>query len=283
MQWAINQLISYLQFPFVQYALVVGVLIALCSSLLGTSLVLRRLSFIGDGLSHVAFGVLSLATVVHLTNSMLLTLPVTVACAVLLLGRGARAQVKGDAAITMLSVGALAFGYIVINLFSASANVAGDVCTTLFGSVSILTLSASDVIWCAMLSLMVVISFVVLYPKLLAASFDEDAARVSGIAIERLNFVMAIIIGVVIVVSMRLVGSLLVSALVVFPALSAMRVCKSFLGVTIFAAICSVLCALLGMLVSILAGTPVGPTIVSVDAAVFLLTSLVSVIGGLRA
>ena len=263
-------LISYLQYPFVRNALIVGVLIALCSSLLGVTLVLKRFSFIGDGLSHVAFGGIAIAAVLNITNDMLVVLPVTIISAVLLLRTGQNTKIKGDAAIAMISVGALAFGYLLMNVFSTSSNVSGDVCTTLFGSTSILTLSSWDVWLSVILSVLVVLIFVLLYNKIFAVTFDEDFAVSAGTNANRYNLLIAIIIAVIIVLAMNLVGSLLISALVIFPALSAMRLFKNFKGVTICSAILSVVCALLGMLISILAGTPVGSTIVAADVVAFL-------------
>ena len=265
----IETLKMYLEFPFVRYALIVGILIALCSSLLGVTLVLKRFSFIGDGLSHVAFGAMAIAGVLHITNDMLFVMPVTILCAILLLRTGKNARVKGDAAIAMISVGALAIGYLVMNRFPVSSNVSGDVCTTLFGSTSILTLTESEVRLCAVLSAVVVIVFVLFYNKIFAVTFDEDFSRAIGTQVEAYNLLIAVVIAVIIVLAMNLVGSLLISALIIFPALSAMRVFKSFRSVTICSAVLSVVCALLGMLISIVGGTPVGSTIVAVDIVVF--------------
>lgn len=270
----------YLSYPFVQYALIVGVLIALCSSLLGVTLVLKRFSFIGDGLSHVAFGALAVASVAGLTDEMLLVLPVTVASAVLLLRTGQDAKIKGDAAIAMISVGALAFGYLVMNIFSTSANLSGDVCSTLFGSTSILTLTEHEVWLCAALSLVVVAVFVLLYNKIFAVTFDEDFSRATGTKAGRYNLLIAVTIAVVIVLAMNLVGSLLISALVIFPALSAMRLFRSFKQVTVCSAALSVACALAGIIASILAGTPVGSTIVMVDVIVFAICYAVGKLSG---
>ena len=262
----------YLSKPFVVNALIVGVLIALCSSLLGVTLVLKRYSFIGDGLSHVAFGAMAIAAVIGLTDDMPLTLTITVLCAVLLLRMGKNAKIKGDAAIAMISVGSLAIGYLLMNIFNTgSSNLSGDVCSTLFGSTSILTLSPFDVWMCVILSIFVVLFFILFYNKIFSVTFDESFARATGQKAGLYNLLIAIVIAVIIVVSMQLVGSLLISALVIFPALSAMRVFKSFKSVTICAAIVSVFCALLGLLTSILAGTPVGSTIVAADMVVFFL------------
>jgi zinc transport system permease protein len=271
---------SYLERSFVQNAIIVGVLIALCSSLLGVTLVLKRYSFIGDGLSHVAFGAMAIAAVIGLTDDMPLTLAITVICAVLLLRMGKNAKIKGDAAIAVISVGSLAIGYLLMNLFSTSSNISGDVCSTLFGSTSILTLSSFDVWMCVILSVIVVLFFVLFYNRIFSVTFDENFAKATGQRAGLYNLLIAIVIAVIIVVSMQLVGSLLISALVIFPALSAMRVFKSFKSVTICSAIISVICALTGLLISILAGTPVGSTIVGVDIVVFIIFLLIGKITG---
>ena len=262
----------YFQYPFVRYALIVGVLIALCSSLLGVTLVLKRFSFIGDGLSHVAFGAMAIASVLNITNNMLFILPVTVICAILLLRAGQNTRIKGDAAIAMISVGALAIGYLLMNIFSTSPNISGDVCSTLFGSTSILTLTKGEVWLCAILSIVVVAIFILFYNKIFAVTFDENFAKATGTRANAYNLLIAVVIAVIIVLAMNLVGSLLISALVIFPALSAMRLFKSFRSVTISAAVMSVISATAGILISILAGTPVGSTIVAVDIAVFLVS-----------
>ena len=263
------KLAFYIQYPFVRYALIVGVLIALCSSLLGVTLVLKRFSFIGDGLSHVAFGAMAIAAVVGLTNEMPLVLVITIISAVLLLRTGQNAKIKGDAAVAMISVGALAIGYLLMNIFSKSSNLSGDVCTTLFGSTSILTLTKTEVWISIVLSVVVVAVFILFYNKIFAVTFDEDFARATGVRAGAYNLLIAVVVAVIIVLAMNLVGSLLISALVIFPALSAMRVFKNFKAVTVCSAVFSVVCALLGMLISILAGTPVGSTIVAVDIVAF--------------
>ncbi len=302
----------YLEFPFVRHALIVGVLIALCSSLLGVTLVLKRFSFIGDGLSHVAFGAMAVAAVLQpllknaveamsanpvLTkmsiygpasavaaflseNSMPFVLLITVLSAILLLRGGKHTRIKGDAAIAMISVGALAFGYMLMSLFSTSSNLSGDVCSTLFGSASILTLTPVEVWLCVGLSSAVMVIWVLFYRKIFAVTFDEDFARACGTRVEAYNLLIAVVIAAIIVLAMNLVGSLLISALIIFPAMSAMRVFRSFRGVTICSAVLSVSCALLGILVSILFSTPVGSTIVSVDIAAFLLFMLAGKIRG---
>ena len=276
---AAEKIALYWAYPFVRYALVVGVLIALCASLLGVTLVLKRFSFIGDGLSHVAFGAMAVAAVLGLHNDMPLILGITVVCAILLLRTGQHAKIKGDAAIAMISVGALAIGYLLMNLFSTSSNLSGDVCSTLFGSTSILTLTETEVGLCVALSALVLLTFILFYNKIFAVTFDENFAKAVGIKVKFYNLLIAVMIAVVIVLALNLVGSLLISALVIFPALSAMRVYQSFRTVIICAVLLSVCCAALGIFTAVLAGTPVGSTIVTVDMAAFL---LFSIIGRLR-
>ena len=273
----------YFSYPFVRYAFAVGVMVALCAALIGVVLVLKRFSFLGDGLSHFAFGVIAAASVAGLSDNMLVVLPVTVLCAVLLLRAGQNAKIKGDAAIAMISVGALAIGYLVMNIFSTSSNLSGDVCSTLFGSTSILTLSPVEVWLCVGMSVLVVVVFILFYNKIFAVTFDEDFARATGTKAGLYNLLIAIVVAIIIVLAMNLVGSLLISALVIFPALSAMRMFKSFRSVTICAAVLSVLCSLIGILASILAGTPVGSTIVAVQIVAFGLSWLAgTAIGGVR-
>ena len=270
-----EKLMFYLQYPFVRYALIVGVLIALCSALIGVPLVLRRYSLIGDGLAHVAFAAMAVAAVLKLDNDMPVILVITIVSAVLILGTGRSARIKGDAAIAMISVGSMAAGYLLVNVFSTSANISGDVCSTLFGSTSILTLSENDVRMCCLLSAAVVFAYIMLHNRIFAVTFDESFAAATGLNTGIYNLIIAVICAVVIVLAMNLVGSLLITALVVFPALSAMRLFSDYRSVTLFAAFLSVVCALGGMLVSILAGTPIGSTIVIADMAAFLVCALI--------
>ena len=271
----IDKIVYYFSFSMVRNAMIVGVLIALCASLFGVTLVLKRFSFIGDGLSHVAFGAMSVATVLNIVNENLFIFPVTIVCAIFLLKTGRNTKIKGDSAIAMLSVGAMAAGYLLVNLSSKSSNISGDVCSTLFGSTSILTLRREDVIFCGVISVIVVTAFVFFYNKMFAVTFDENFANAVGTNANAYNLMIAIIIAVIIVLAMKLVGSLLISALIIFPSLSAMRVFKNFKAVTICSAIISVLCSASGILISILAGTPVGSTIVVVNIAVFFIFSLI--------
>ena len=269
-----STLIHYFSFSFVQYAFIVGVLISLCSSLLGVTLVLKRFSFIGDGLSHVAFGAMAIAAVLNLSNNMYLVLPFTVIAAILLLRTGKNTKIQGDAAIAVISVSSLALGYLLMNIFSSSANLAGDVCSTLFGSTAILTLTKAEVYLCVILSIAVIAAFIVFYNKIFAVTFDENFAQAVGTHASLYNLVIAVIIAIIIVLAMNLVGSLLISALVIFPALSAMRILRSFKSVIICSAAVSVVCSVSGLLISILAGTPVGSTIVAVNLFVFVVFSV---------
>lgn len=271
----IDKLVYYFSFAYVRYAFVVGLLIAVCSALLGVTLVLKRYSFIGDGLSHVAFGGIAIASVFGISNNMLVVLPITVISAVLLLRTGQNAKIKGDAAIAMISVGALAIGYLLMSVFKVSGNLSGDVCSTLFGSMSILTLQKAEVWLCIVLSIIIVAAFIIFYHRIFAVTFDENFARAVGTRVNFYNLLIAILIAVIIVLAMNLVGSLLISALVIFPALSAMRIYKSFLSVTICSVVLSVVCATFGLLIAILTGTPVGSTIVAVDIVAFLLCALI--------
>ena len=266
----------YFSYPFVRYAFVVAIVISLSASLLGVTLVLKRYSFIGDGLSHVAFGAMAIASVFKMINNNVIVLPLTILAAVVLLRSGKNARVKGDAAIAIFSVGALAVGYLVMNVFSTSANVSGDVCSTLFGSTSLLTLNEGEVWFSVILAVLVIGLFVFLYNKIFAVTFDEDFATATGINADRYNLLIAILIAVIIVMGMNLVGSLLISALVIFPALSAMRLFGNYRNVVVCSAVIAVACAIAGMLLSILLSTPVGATIVTVDIVVFAVVSCVS-------
>ena len=270
-----SKLIEYSQQTFVQNAFIVGTLVALCSALLGVPLVLKRFSFIGDGLSHVAFGAMTVAIVLRIKNDMIVILPVTVICAIILLAGGRGRKIKGDAAVAMISVGALAFGYLLMSKFSGSGNISGDVCSTLFGSTSILTLSKTDVILCVVLSILVTLVFVLFFNRIFSVTFDESFAEATGTRASLYNLLVAVITAVIIVLAMNLVGSLLISALIVFPALAAMRVFRNFRAVTICAAVFSVVCAILGLSFAVMFDTPVGSTIVAADVAGLILFSII--------
>ncbi len=268
------KLLSYFSYDFVWYALITGFFISLASSLLGVTLVLKRFSFIGDGLSHVAFGAISIASILKISNDMLVVTPITIICAILLLKTGQNTKIKGDAAVAMISVSAMALGYLVMNVFSTASNLSGDVCVTLFGSTSILTLTPLDVWLSLILSIIVIVVFVVFYNKIFAVTFDESFATATGTKAEYYNLLIAIITALIIVLAMNLVGSLLITALVIFPALSSMRVFKSFRSVIISSAIVAVIVAVIGLLVSILAATPVGSTIVAFHMLAFICLSI---------
>ncbi len=280
MQIFIDTMSNYLQHTFVRYAIIVGLLISICSSLIGVTLVLKRFSFIGDGLSHVAFGAMAIGTVLNVSDNMILTLPVTIVSAIILLKSGEKAKIKGDASLAVLSVSALAIGYLLLNVFSKAPNVSGDVCTTLFGSTSILTLTKRDVFVCSALSLLIIIAFIFLYHSIFDVTFDEEFAKALGTKTDIFNLIIAVIIAIIIVLGMRLVGALLISALIIFPALSAMSVFKTFLSVTVSSVIISFICSLSGLIFSICAGTPVGATIVVADLIVFAGFSIVGRLQG---
>lgn len=270
---------EYFQYPFVIRAFIVGILIAFCASLLGVTLVLKRFSYIGDGLSHVAFAAMAIAMIMSLTNTMIVILPVTIVAAVLMLKTGQNARVNGDAVIAMLSVGSLAVGYLMLNLFSTSANISGDVCSTLFGAASILTLSNTDVLLCIIMAVIVMLFYVLFYHKIFAVTFDENFAKATGINTGLYNTLMSVITAIIIVLAMNLVGSLLISALVIFPALSAMRIFKNFKSVMICSGVLSIVCAVLGLFISLLMSTPVGSTIVAIDIIAFVCFYLIGFAG----
>ena len=270
------ELLRYLEYPFVRYAIVTAMLISLCSALVGVILVLKRYSYIGDGLSHVAFGAMSIALVLGMIQQkMYLVFPITTVAAILILKSGQNKRVQGDAIVGMVSTGALALGYLLMNLFPPTANISGDVCSTLFGSTSILTLSKAEVWLCVIASIIVLIIFVMLYPKIFAVTFDENFSKATGLKADQINLILAVIIAVIVVLAMNLVGSLLISALVIFPALSVMQLFKSFKAVLIGAAVLSEICTVTGMLVAILCSTPVGATIVTVDIIAFIICWLI--------
>lgn len=270
---------NYFSFSFVVYAFVAGIMIALSSSLLGVTLVLKRFSYIGDGLSHTAFGAMAVASILKISNSTVFVLPVTMVCAILILCAKESSKIKGDASVAMISVGALAVGYFLLNIFSPSVNLSGDVCSTLFGSTLILTLTKFDMILSVVISALVILFFVIFYNKIFAITFDEDFSFACGIKTKLINMVLASVIAVIIVLAMNLVGTLLISALIIFPAVSSMLIFKSFKMVTIFACAISIFCAVTGILIAILEGTPVGPTIVIIEIICFFICRIFGVKG----
>ncbi len=270
-----DKIAYYLSFPFVRYAFLVGILVALCAALLGVILVLKRFSFIGDGLSHVAFGAIAIASVMKLTNNLVFVFPVTILAAVVLLKTGQSKRLHGDAAIAMISVGALALGYFLLCKRPNSTNVSGDVCSTLFGSQNMLSLQLNDVLLCLVMSLLVIGMFLLFYRKIFAVTFDENFARSTGLHVAAYNTMIAAVTAVVIVLAMNLVGSLLVSALIIFPALSSMRIFRSFRAVMLCSAGFAVFGAAAGILLSVVWSTPPGATIVIFDMGMFGLSAFV--------
>lgn len=270
-----ERLQMYLSYPFVRYAMIAGVLISLCAGLLGVTLVLKRYSMIGDGLSHVAFGAMAVAAVMGFAP-MAVALPVTVGAAVLLLVANEKGLIKGDAAIAMLSAGSLAVGYLLLNVFPNANNgsLSGDVCSSLFGSTSMMTLSVSDVWLCVILCAVVLGFFVLAYHRIFAVTFDPRFATATGLHTGVYNFIIAAVSGVVIVLAMKLVGALLISALIIFPALSAMRLFRSFKSVMLCSAVISVVGSVTGLLLSLLYSTPTGATVVVVHIVIFSVFSL---------
>lgn len=273
-----SKVAQYFSFPFVRYALIVSVLISLCAALLGVTLVLKRYSMIGDGLSHIAFGAGAVSAAVGVAG-MAISLPVTIATAVLLLKSKGRKKIMGDSAIAMLSAGSLAIGYLLLNLTgSGSSNLSGDVCSSLFGSTSILALKKNDVIMSLVLAAFVILIFILFYNKIFSVTFDEKFSCCTGVKVDLYNLIMAIMSAVVIVMGMKLVGALLISSLIIFPALSAMRVSKSYKGVIMISSGLSVVCSILGILASLVLETPVGAGIVVINILAFGICSLVGYI-----
>ncbi len=278
MKMIIDKILEYIQYPFVVYALIVGTLIALCASLVGVPLVLKRFSNIGTGLSNVAFGAMVMAGVLQMRYDIPVVLIITIVSAIFLLKTGKNSKIKGDASVAMISVGSLAIGYLVMNLFPVSSNVSADVCSTLFGSTSILTLSIWEVWLSIVLSLIVVAIFILFYNKIFAVTFDEDFSVATGTSAGKYNLLIAVVTAVIIVLAMQLVGSLLITALVIFPSISAMRIFKNFKSVVICSAVFAVVSAVVGILISIIGGTPVGSTIVAVHIIGFLLFTIIDTI-----
>ena len=256
-------------YHFMVRAMVVGVLVSLCAALLGVSLVLKRYSMIGDGLSHVGFGSLAVATALGL-SPMAVTIPVVVITAFLLLRLSTRGKLKGDAAIAMISTGALALGVIVLSL---STGMTSDVNNYLFGSV--LAMNASDAKLSVILSIGVLALFLLFYRRIFAVTFDETFASATGFHAQWINMLLAVLTAVTIVLGMRVMGAMLISSLVIFPALTAMRLCKSFRSVTLCAAAVSVACYFIGLCLSYLFSIPAGASVVVVNIAAFLVFSFI--------
>ena len=280
---------EFFEMPGIRYAFIVGPLIAVCTSLLGVTLVLKRYSFIGEGLSYTAFGAMAFAAVVGITNNMLIALPATIIAAIILLRSSTKARIKGDAALAMLAVGALGLGYLLLALWPTK-NFASDVCRVLFGDAAIISLTKFEVIGCVVLSVVTILLFIFFYHKIFAVTFDENFARATGVKTSIYNLIVAIIIAIIIVIAMKLVGSLLVSALIIFPALTSMRMFKTFKSVTISSAIISLLCFVTAMFMHMTfslyksffgfkgSTLPIGSTIVALNIIVFLVFTLINFI-----
>lgn len=268
---AFELLKKYFEYDFVRNAMVAGLLISLCAGLLGVMLVLKRYSMIGDGLSHVAFGAMAVAAVAGLAP-MTVALPITVLAAVVLLWANEKGIIKGDAAIAILSAGAMAIGYLLLNIFPSSdtGSISGDVCSSLFGSTSMMTLTGADVWLCVGLSVAVIAFFVLCYHRIFAITFDSTFATSAGVRTSAYNLIISIVSGVVIVLAMKLVGALLISALIIFPSLSSMRVFGNFKAVVLSSAVIAVVGSGIGLLLSLLYSIPTGATVVAVHLVIFL-------------
>ncbi len=261
----LDTLLEMFSYPFVTRAVIVGVLVALCASLLGVSLVLKRYSMIGDGLSHIGFGALAIATAMNWAP-LAVSVPIVVAAAFLLLRLSENSKIKGDAAIALISCGSLALGVMIIS-FSGANNV--DITNYMFGS--ILAVSEADMLLSVVLSVFVVVIYVFFYAKIFAITFDENFAKATGVRVEFSNMLIALLTAVTIVIGMRLVGSMLISALIIFPPLSSMRVFKSFRSVVISSAILSVVCFVIGIAASYMLSTPAGASVVCVNIIAYIL------------
>ena len=255
-------------YSFILRALIVGVLVSLCASLLGVSLVLKRYSMIGDGLSHVGFGAIAVATAFNWAP-MEFTIPVVIIAAFLLLRLSENSSIKGDSAIAIISTGALAFGILVASM---STGMNTDINSYLFGSILAMTLN--DVLLSVVLSAVVIVLFVLFYNKIFAVTFDETFSNATGIRANVYNMLIAILTAITIVLGMRMMGALLISSLIIFPALTSMRVCKHFKTVVIVSAVISIICFLLGLIISYFFSTPTGATVVVINIGIFILCSI---------
>ncbi|MEL7609793.1 MAG: metal ABC transporter permease [Bacillota bacterium] len=270
----IDTLIEMFSYTFLVRAVVVGLLVALCAALLGVSLVLKRYSMIGDGLSHVGFGTLAVATAMN-AAPLTVSIPVVVLAAFLLLRISGNSKIKGDAAIALISTSSLAIGVVVISLTTGMNT---DVCNYMFGS--ILAMSRDDVILSIILAVVVLTLFVLFYNKIFAVTFDESFADATGVKVGLYNMLIAFLTAITIVLGMRMMGALLISSLIIFPALTAMRLCKTFRSVTVCAAAVSVVCFFIGVVLSYIKATPTGASVVIVNIAAFLLFWAVNSIKG---
>lgn len=267
-----NVVSEMVQYPFILRAIIVGVVVSLSASLLGVSLVLKRYAMIGDGLSHVGFGSLAIATALNVAP-LTVSIPIVILAAFLLLRLSESSKIKGDAAIALISSGALAIGVMIVSLTTGMNT---DVCNYMFGS--ILSLSEADAVLSVLLSTAVIILFVLFYHRIFAITFDETFAKATGTNTGLYNMLVAFLTAVTIVLGMRMMGALLISSLIIFPALTSMRLFKKFSSVVMSAAALSVACFLAGMVVSYLFETPTGASIVCMNILMFALFSLISVL-----
>ncbi|MEG0913175.1 MAG: metal ABC transporter permease [Oscillospiraceae bacterium] len=259
-------------YPFMVRALIVGVLVSLCAALLGVSLVLKRYSMIGDGLSHVGFGTLAVATAFGL-SPLAVSIPVVVVAAFLLLRLSENSKIKGDAAIAMISTASLAVGVMTVSLTTGMNT---DVSNYMFGS--ILAMGKSDVVISIILSVIVIAMFVLFYNKIFAVTFDENFAKATGTNTDGFNMLIAFLTAITVVLGMRMMGALLISSLIIFPALTAMRLCKNFKSVIISSAIISVVCFVIGLMVSYLFATPAGASVVVMNIIAFVIFWFISIL-----
>lgn len=267
-----DTVIEMLSYPFMTRAFLVGSLVALCSALLGVSLVLKRYSMIGDGLSHVGFGAMAIAAAMN-AAPLTVAIPVVIVAAILLLRISGNAKIKGDAAIALISTTSLAVGVMVISLTTGMNT---DVYNYMFGS--ILAMSAEDVKLSLVLSVFVLILFIVFYHKIFAITFDETFARATGVKAGVYNTLIAVLTAVTIVLGMRMMGALLISSLIIFPALTSMRLCRTFKSVIINAAVISVVCLIAGVTLSYVAATPAGASVVLANLVMMVLYTVVGAV-----
>lgn len=270
----LNLWIEMFSYPFMVRAVLVGTIVALCASLLGVSLVLKRYSMIGDGLSHVGFGALAIATATNMAP-LTVSLPIVVIAAFLLLRLSENSKIKGDAAIALISTGALAVGVMIISMTTGMNT---DVCNYLFGS--ILSMSRSDVNLSIALSIVVLILFVLCYHRIFAVTFDESFAKATGTNTEFYNMLIALLTALIIVLGMRMMGALLITSLIVFPALTSMRLCKQFKAVIVNSAVISVICLWVGLTISYVYATPTGASIVLCNIFVFFIYWFIHAVKG---
>lgn len=260
----IDALLNMFSYTFMLRAITVGILVSLCSALLGVSLVLKRYSMIGDGLSHVGFGSLAVATALGL-SPLKITVPVVIIAAVLLLRVSEKSKLKGDSAIGIISVTAMAVGVLAV---SVSTGLNTDLYSYLFGS--ILAMTADDVVLSIVLSVVVIALYVIFYNRIFVVTFDESFAKAGGTSANKYNMLIAVLTAITIVLGMRMMGSLIISALIIFPAVTSMRLCKSYRGVTLCSAALSVICFCIGIVLSFLYDLPTGASIVTVNAVVMI-------------